>query len=51
MMFASFCIRAITSFDSTIEFALFFGATPAALEANPKDSLICDFLEAPIVEL
>jgi len=34
-MFASFCIRAITSFDSTI---VDFGATPAALEANPKDS-------------
>ena len=36
-MFASFCIRAITSLDSTI---ILLGATPAALDANPKDSLI-----------
>ena len=37
-MFASFCILVIASFDSTIGCLL--GATPAALEANPKDSLI-----------
>ena len=46
-MFASFCIREITSFDSTIAF---LGATPAALEANPKDSLIC-FLGVDVVRV
>jgi hypothetical protein len=37
-MFASFCILEINSLLSTI--VCLAGATPAALDANPKDSLI-----------